>query len=375
MKQKKLSAAGRTSTVRRRTPKVISKASVHTRARHAIRSNRSWTKRLFMHPTSTFGLLIIGVLLAGMTYSAAATDYSVNAVVEAAPLQSGAFITSPNDNEVFTSKPIIIAGTCPNDAYIKLIRNDAFSGTAICTNGMFQIETDLFVGLNALQAQAYNITDQPGPATASVTVTYTPPAGTPESVLTAPPAAPTTAMVSPLKYIPPLSTTAISLEDRAILPFLLSTEYEFAVAATFDVFELRLQYRTGALPIATHVEWGDGQTSDKTVSSHDAFKMVHTYTDSGVYIISVQGTDANKRTTSMQLVAFIRKPGDKPISGAIIPPVGPVGPQDNGFGWLQLAWWTYVIVAIMIASFWLGERREFLKLVGAKHPSHRPRHP
>ncbi len=159
-----------------RTPRKTRKPLPRHQARQLIRADRSWHQRILLHPLSMFALLVVGVLMVGLTMRAAADDYSVQATVSAPPLAAGALISIPSNNQIFSNHPIDVSGSCPNDSYIKLSRNGMFSGVAICNNGSFKITTDLFAGQNDLQAQDYTITDEPGPSTAVVRVTYQPPA-------------------------------------------------------------------------------------------------------------------------------------------------------------------------------------------------------
>jgi hypothetical protein len=126
---------------------------------------KSQKRRLHLPwPFVSFILLSIGVLLLGWTFQTTADNIHVTAKVSA-PLPAGpATITSPGDGSRFSDVPITVSGTCPTDTYIKLYRNDFFSGTAICTtDGNFTLDTDLFPGMNKLQARVYNLTDDEGP--------------------------------------------------------------------------------------------------------------------------------------------------------------------------------------------------------------------
>jgi hypothetical protein len=130
-----------------------------------------------------------------------------------------------------------------------------------------------------------------------------------------------------------------------------------------------MQYHSGTAPIGTHVEWGDGTKSNMSIDTHEAFKISHRYAASGYYPIIVTGTDARSRVVTLQLVAFIRRPGDSATQGSILSP--PAGSDGNAtlasggdkFPWLKYAWPTYGVVSVMALSFWLGERREFLQLM------------
>lgn len=341
-----------------RTAKKSAKTNKNKSARLAIRAQRGFTKKLLMHPLSTFGMLIVGVLLAMLTFQALAFDFSVSAVVAAPALTDGAVITSPTNNKVLNSTPIIVSGTCPNTSYVKLSRNGAFSGVAICNNGIFQISTDLFVGTNDLQAQDFNITDQAGPQTGVIHVTYQ----LPVAVRTQKSAPSTTA-----------STPTPTATASTAAPLLIQGDYHFNVATTSSAFSWQLQYQYAAPPVDTNIDWGDGSKTHMTVPNNDVFKIEHTYKDRGYYQITVKGTDSQERTVEMQLVALVKKPGDAATKGNILP-IKPGGSSSSGLSklkWLLYAWPAYATVGVMIFSFWLGERRELLILTKTSHLSHR----
>jgi hypothetical protein len=366
MPAKKLSAVRRLMPHRAKLHSA-KKTAATRRVRQDIHTKRTVIGRLLLHPLSTFGMMLIGVLLAGLTYQALAADYSVNAVVQAEQLTEGAVITSPKAGQILTTTPIHVAGTCPNTSYVKLLRNGAFSGVAFCNNGTFSIDTDLFQGANDLQAQDYNITDVAGPQTPVVHVVYQPP------VTPAPPKTGTTKSSAMSTRTSTNTSTNLSVKP----PLLIQGDYHFNVATTGSVFTWQLNYQYADPPVATTINWGDNTSESLTVPSNDPFKIQHTYKTSGYYPVVVQGIDASQRTVMIQLVAFIKKPGDAATKGSILPTQK--GPNDRGSGglskfkWLLYAWPTYAIIVVMVGSFWLGERRELLMLTKTVHHATRRR--
>jgi hypothetical protein len=335
-----------------------------------------------MHPTTTFGILIVGVLLCGLTYQVAASDYNVNAVVQAAPLQTGATITSPHDGTVVNTRPITVNGDCPDSSYVKLIRNGQFSGVAVCQNNTFAITTDLSVGANTLQAQAYNLTDQAGPQTSPITISYAPVATTPSS-----PAGGTNssgASSSSSNTSTSSSTTSATASptstDQTAAPdqtFMFVTDYHFQVATTTEDFSWTMRYNAGVAPFQTTIGWGDGKKSSMVVPNNAEFTISHHYERRGYYPINITGVDAEHHTITIQLAAYVKEPGDPAIGSTsfITPTSTTINTPSKSYAWLTYAWPSYGVVAVVAASFWLGERREFLQLVGEKGPRRRLRHP
>ncbi|HSH56238.1 MAG TPA: hypothetical protein VK983_05455 [Candidatus Limnocylindrales bacterium] len=316
----------------------------HHAVKRAIRDKRTFVQRMLLHPTAAFGALLFGIFLAALTYQVAAVDYSVRAVVGAQPLSIGAIITNPAGDTSLSSKQLTVSGTCPDEAYIKLFRNGAFSGVVICEAGAFRILTDLNAGKNILQAQAYNITDAAGPVTPAIVAAYAPPAGSVEAA------------------------------TGQLPPYVLTSEYRFNRTKITETFSWKLERQGSTGPYSTTIDWGDGSKPERIVTNGLELTIQHQYKERGYYPVRVADSDSSRRTASLQLVALIREPSDPAISGSILGPddAAPTGGQR--FGWLSYAWPTYAVILIMLASFWLGERREYLKLMKASVKPKRLRH-
>jgi hypothetical protein len=137
-----------------------------------IISRRPLHKKILLHPSSLFILLCIGVFLIGVTIKISAVVYTVNAVVPGSAPTKAATILQPISQIHFTSGPINVTGGCPNNSYVKLYRNDIFSGVAICKNNAYQIITDLSLGSNILVARVYNFQNLEGPVSTQTIVYF-----------------------------------------------------------------------------------------------------------------------------------------------------------------------------------------------------------
>lgn len=322
-----------------------------------IRAARTWPQRLMLHPLAVFAVLFFGACLIGLTCKALASDFSVSATVAAPLISQGATIASPEDGTISTTSQVVVSGSCPNEAYVKLFRNTVFSGVAICKDGAFSIQTDLFPGKNLLQAQDYSITDVAGPVTAVVTVTYQLP-------------------VSNASDQKSSQTSGTDYPDDANPLPIISTDYHFAVTTIGQNFSQRIQMEGGRKPYDVSLDWGDKTTSTMTVDSNHPFTISHHYDDAGYYTINVHVKDVDGRVVSMQLVALVRRAGDAPIRGAILSTQsnGPSGKGAAIMHWLLIIWPTYVVLIAMIVSFLLGERRELLLLTTQAPKPPRLRH-
>ncbi len=117
-------------------------------------------------------LLCAGVLIIGATYHAVADSFDVTASVQAPLPTSSADITVPYNDQHVSVASLTVIGTCPAQSYVKLYNGTNFSGVSICSNNAFQIVTSLDQGANMLQARVFNVTDQEGPQSPTITVNY-----------------------------------------------------------------------------------------------------------------------------------------------------------------------------------------------------------
>jgi hypothetical protein len=296
-------------------------------------------------PYVVFIFLCIGVLLVGWTFQAEADNITVKAKVSA-PLPNGpAVITSPGDGTHFSGVPITVAGTCPTDTYVELYRNDFFSGTALCTtDGNFQLQTDLFPGANQLKARVFNLTDDEGPQPTIITVYY----DVPE------PPAPGTGGNS--------SGSSGSSGSSAAAPFELSTDFAYKGYKVGQNIQWTINVNGGTPPYALNVDWGDGHNN--VISQKEAGKVTleHRYKSAGShtkssFIIKIMGTDSAGHKTFLQLFLSVGPSGIPSIVASNLPK----GPHINK-NWLLIAWPAYLVLGLMAASFWLGEREEIIKI-------------
>lgn len=276
-------------------------------------------------------LLATGVILSACSYSSRASQTISSAIIGPAPTV-GAYITSPTSAQRFNTLPIAVTGTCPSDAYVKILRNNVFAGTTYCgLDGNFNLQIDLVPGQNNLVAQVYDIFDRQGPTTPGVTVFYDPPP--PPLVPVANPRpnpGPTTG--NPIvTTLPPLTINSDTILYRGAFPF--------------DSLSWVVNVSGGKAPYAINLEWGDGKSN--LYSSQDGkLQAVHSYSKPGNYTVIVRASDANGNTAYLQLITI--------INGKAVALAGTGGAPLGGG--LQIAWPLWVTAFLMMISFWLGER-------------------
>ena len=349
-----------------------------------IRKSRPVHKRILLHPVTVFAVLCCLVMICAWTYKVVA-DSVISATIEAPTLAQGANITDPADDSTLTQTPATLSGTCPTNSYVKIYDNSLFIGATVCADaGTFQIEAELFKGENSLIAQAFNATDEQGPATPSITVTLKLPHAATSTTSSSGSVSPTTS-----------SSSTSSNADTAPPPILLTSDFHYQTFDTGSVFKWQMDLEGGVPPYKVHIVWGDGNSSDLVFKTDPVFNISHTYTKQGYFSIKVYSTDTVGNHHMMQLAALIKKPGTvgflnttgstptragacKPDPSAANvdnlacpPPTGVATLLDNSKIWLLLAWPSIIIIGLMIFSFWLGEQEEVRFMLARRHTSHR----
>lgn len=272
-------------------------------------------------------LLVVGVLLTATTLSAHAATVTVKARANGPIPTNPSVILSPKNNTAFSSGRIPVSGTCESTFFIRLYRNDIFSGSTRCTPaGTWSIVTDLFTGRNDLYVRTFNAANQEGPVSNTVTV-----------------------------YLIE-SGRANDME-----PFYINTEYYFKAAYSGQKLTWDFNIFGGNSPYTAYVNWGDGYTDTLTDIELKKFIAEHKYmTQKEVreyYNVVVRVVDRNGREAQIQLIAIMNDPHI--ISGALVRPndPSPLNPSSWFNGTLKGAWSAYGFIVIMGICFWLGERR------------------
>jgi len=289
-------------------------------------------------------VMVFGVVIFEWTYRVVADSYTVTAVVVAAPVTTPAIITSPTEGFAFNDSNIVVDGYCPDNSYVNLYDNGLFSGTSMCTTGgTFQVELSLYIGTNALMARPYNISDQPGPDSSGVTVTYE---------------------VKAARVTPVNISTPTQLNQEPALPLLVVSNFHYQTFVVNNTFSWPLQVQGGTPPITVTISWGDTKETEILTNTNTSIIIKHSFSQQGYYPVIIKVTDADGNTHILQLAALIRNPGSASIytTNYHLPTPTPTGLTkffDNTKNWLWVAWPSLGIITLMISSFWLGERQEY----------------
>jgi hypothetical protein len=319
-----------------------------------IRRARPLHKKIFLHPLAVFLILCAGVVLLGTSLGASATDISVVATV-AAPLPSAparVHIVSPISEPwlqqtvaqgnspktaIFTNtKTVTLTGDCPADTHIQFYRNGLFAGVTSCIGDpTFSITIDLVPGLNIIKAKVFNITNDEGPVSDPIYLNYQ----------------------LPPSQAPVINTPFLNLSsDFSYLGFLVGRQASWNVIVN-----------GGTPPFHVSVDWGDGNSYSYAEPNNGTVDIRHTYKKASGpdgYEIVVRVTDSKGQKATLNLLTIISNPNTSQahkiaLANAALHP----GFFARLKRWLWLAWPAYIIVLLMLISFWLGEREEYYRIV------------
>jgi hypothetical protein len=271
-----------------------------------------------------FLVLGMGIFLASLTWGTyAATggngQYNVTGVVPGPRPDKPAVITSPSNGQSFSTNPINVEGTCPAKALIKIFTNGILIGSVICdASGHFKLPADLVIGRNDLTALPYNTLDQEGPTSPTVTVTLNQPPGGPGF------------------------STELLLQS---VNYYRGTEPGTEIVWPIEIVG-------GQAPYAVSVDWGDGTSDLITRLAPGPFTVKHTYKKTGTgylgsFPLIIRATDAVGHAAYLQLTTLVNAPTGATTQG-----------NQQPLNRLLVIWPLWIVLLLMIISFWLGERRE-----------------
>lgn len=293
--------------------------------------------RISLHPVSIFFLLCVGVYMVVNTYKVFGVSTQLTMNITAVPLVSPAVINSPKNNDRFDSPDISVYGTCPSESYVKIYKNGSFNGVSPCQDGKFEFMITLAAGANELRVRVFNFSDQEGPASDSITVYYDLP---PEKKSEA----------SPAPKMP-----AKQIDQLRII-----SDYKYEVFPSGKPVNINLALAGGTNPYAVAIDWNDGKISPVARADTSSFIVSHTYSQQKrlyTYVIKVAASDTHGNTDFIQLKAVIASdtPENKTGISAVSPDKGDSGHLQT---LLKYMWPAYLIVLLMVLSFYLGEREE-----------------
>lgn len=297
-------------------------------------AHHSHSGRLRPHEHTSYlplGLLLAVVGFALSAYTAmAATPYTgpeagsigITGVMPGKPPTTAAVIKVPVTGQHFSTSPITVSGTCPKNTLVEIFKSDIFAGSTPCkSDGTFSLEVDLLIGMNTLIARVYDDLNQPGPDSNAVIVYY-------DAV--------------------PQQAGGLSFFNFGGPQMILNTTAAFRGSFPDQEMKVPLTIIGGTPPYAVNIQWGDSTNTVVPRPDNVTFTTSHVYKKPGVYQVSFQASDAEKRVAFLTVAAIIN--GQPDIATAT--------ESEKTANTLLALWPLYTASVAVVISFWLGEWRE-----------------
>jgi hypothetical protein len=178
---------------------------------------------------------------------------------------------------------------------------------------------------------------------------------------------------SDLTY-PPFTIKVVSASPAKVstaAPFHISSDFSYNVETIGQTVSYTMHMTGGRAPYAYTIQWGDGSTSTMVRQTSDDFTISHKYSwvDASIAqkVVKVQAIDASGQSSTLQLDAIIRNPSYHSAVANVTRSSGLWGIFGGARPWLWLLWPGYIIVMLVVFSFWLGEREELANVLRGKH--------
>lgn len=244
------------------------------------------------------------------------------AVASAAP-STGPTITTPTNGQTFTNVPVTVSGLCKTGLLVKVFDNNVFMGSAICANGSYSIQIDLFSDENDLVARQYDALDQASPDSNIVRVRF--------------------------------NDNQFNPTGSALL--ILTSDYARRGANPGETLTWPISLSGGTGPYAISVDWGDNKaTTLMSLELPGTFNIQHVYDTAGEYSVIIKATDKNGLTAYLQVVA---------VANGAITSSSNNNASDNGSTTIitKVLWLpSLVMLPLLLVSFWLGRKHALLAL-------------
>ena len=114
-------------------------------------------------------------------------------------------------------------------------------------------------------------------------------------------------------------------------------------------FQWHAEAKGGKPPYAISWDWGDGKVDLLSIDQTGAFSNRHSYAKAGIYRIVIKGADGLNNKAYLETIAIVN--GQLASTNKFAQIL-----KDSGL--LLMLWPLYLLIILMIVSFWLGERYE-----------------
>jgi hypothetical protein len=218
---------------------------------------------------------------------------------------------------------------------LSYLKNNVFSGSAVCQSGSYSIQIDLFSSKNEIIARHYDALDQGGPDSNIVSITFND------------------------------NASKVDISSKISM----TSTYARKGANPNQLLTWPIVITGGLPPYAVSVDWGDGTTNDLyTVTVPGEFFIKHKFEASGSYRALIKSTDKNGSIAFLQLVAIANgESKDTAVAGAT------AEKSQGGPGTTRILWQPVVFaLPFIFLTFWLGKKYEIKrikqKLEHGEHP-------
>lgn len=234
-------------------------------------------------------------------------------------------ISLPVNGVSFTEIPITVTGLCTDGLLVRVFKNDVFAGSAMCENGSYTMQIDIFPGSNELVARQYDDLDQASPESNKPTVSF-------------------------LIDVPPVPGAPGGVAQRIILTS------NFARRGVDPGKELIWPFTIsgGRGPYAVSINWGDGKEELLTRESAGTFDAKHSYAKPGIYRVIVKATDADGNTAFIQVIAV--------VNGDIVDAAAAANQPPTAVRTKILWQPSLIMLPLLLSSFWLGKRYQLRRV-------------
>lgn len=265
--------------------------------------------------------LMLTIIIPAQAMAATSSgSVGLEGAVPSEPPKNAPTITFPSNNSNITSLPVTVTGLCQTGLLIKIFKNNVFGGSAMCVNGSYSIQIDLFVGRNELIARAYDDLDQASPDSNMVAVNF------------------------PVSQFSGLNRVS------------LSSAFAKKGETPGQSLSWPIILSGGSGPYAITIDWGDGTQTDLISKEFPGtFDISHIYKSAGIYNIIIRVTDKNGEVAFLQLVGV----GNGEIADSQSADSGGAITKET----TKVLWWpAALLIPLIFLAFWLGRRHELFSL-------------
>lgn len=312
-----------------------------------LSSHRHSAKLLHHHHTSYVGLAgllamtALGVVISTSGWSGTSSAgngmVTVKELVPGAPPAVAPTITSPQNGAKVNSNAVVVSGACLPGLLVAVAEGIDKLGSVSCRDeGRYTMTVSLSPGNRSLVARQYDGLDQPSPPSNVVNLTYI----LPDAIVGG-----AKSSAGSLPASTPSSSTASA-------PLRLSAPYHFSYQQPGETLEFLADLKGGTAPYAIQIDWGDGTQGLLSRAQVGIFSLTHNYSRSGNYAILLRASDSAGATAFFQTTLVVNG-----VSAATNNGAGVRSDQEqlqdyrSAFAWPLLG-----VLALVVGSFWLGER-------------------